>query len=149
MSDDNSGLLVAQWNRFNDAFKQPDSEDAQLIAAKVHQSFDSWITASLGQLQQSMTVNLSATVDQLNTKLTQTVKAVTDANTDFQAQVTAFQAVLNNTTGLTDADKAAMNKAIAALQGTVDQSLKAWKDAGSSAVTTVSGIVSNVIGLAK
>ncbi len=148
MSDDNSGLLQAQWNRFNDVFKQPDGEDAQQIAAQVRQSMDGWITSSLNQLQQNMTVNLSTTVDQLNTKLTQTVKSVSDATTALQTQLNAFQTVLNAST-LSDTDKANLTKAITALQGTVDQSLTAWKDAGTSAVTSVSGIVSTVIGLAK
>lgn len=147
MNDDSSSLLQAQWNRFNDAFKQPDSDDAQRIAAQVRESMNSWITTSLNQLQQNMTVNLSTTVDTLNANLKQTVTAFETAKSALDTQIKTFQTVLD-ASAMDPNKKKDLTDAITALQGTVQKSLDAWKDAGVKAVTGVNSIVSNVIGLA-
>ncbi len=146
MSDDNSGLLQAQWNRFNRSYTPPASEDAQRIAAEVRQSMDAWITSSLDTLQQNMEQNLGNVTGSLQKSLAASAAALNTAQQDLNARLAELEAALAANNG-TPAAVAALTPAIAAVRQAVQDSKDQWQKAGNDAVGAVSSVAKKIISL--
>jgi hypothetical protein len=145
MSDDNSGLLQAQWNRFNRSYTPPASEDAQRIAAEVRQSMDAWITSSLDTLQQNMEQNLGNVTGSLQKSLAASAAALNTAQQDLNARLAALEAALAANNGTPAA--AALTPAIAAVRQAVQDSRDQWQKAGNDAVGAVTSVAKKIISL--
>jgi hypothetical protein len=148
MNTDSSGLLQAQWNRFNRNFPVPDNEDAQQLAAQVQQSMDAWITSSLDSLQTQLQQNLTDAAQSLQANLAQSTTGAKTAIAALNTQLTNLQNSLPAAgQPLTGANLTAIQDAIKAVQSAVAAQNTEIEALGSTAASTVLQVGKAIIGL--